>query len=307
MDPRVHSIEFSSGQIACRGLHFEPQGDALASAAGAPCVVIAHGFGGTVDAGLEQYAREFSAFGMHALAFDYRYFGQSDGEPRQLLSIARQHQGWLEATAFARGLSGADPERTAPFGTPSPGGHVVEVAVRDGRVAAVISQCPMMDGLAAMRNIVGYAAIGQLLRLTWAGLRDLAQSAVGAEPLRVPIVGPPGSLAAMTTPDAEPGFLAIAPPDFRNEVCARICLNVASYRPGLKTDRLSCPILVCACDKDSVAPVEAAAAAVCRAGARGELRRYPIGHFDIYNGEHFTQAVADQVEFLQRVLAPQPS
>jgi hypothetical protein len=35
------------------------------------------------------------------------------------------------------------------------------------------------------------------------------------------------------------------------------------------------------------------------AGApRGELVRYPIAHFDIYTGEWFERAVADQTEFL---------
>ena len=35
---------------------------------------------------------------------------------------------------------------------------------------------------------------------------------------------------------------------------------------------------------------------------RAELRRYPIGHFEIYVGEPFERAVADQVDFLMRHL-----
>ena len=35
---------------------------------------------------------------------------------------------------------------------------------------------------------------------------------------------------------------------------------------------------------------------------RGELVRYPIGHFDVYTGADFERAVSDQVAFLTRVL-----
>ncbi len=37
---------------------------------------------------------------------------------------------------------------------------------------------------------------------------------------------------------------------------------------------------------------------------RGELVRYPIGHFDIYLGDNLERALEDQTAFLQRVLAP---
>jgi hypothetical protein len=47
-----------------------------------------------------------------------------------------------------------------------------------------------------------------------------------------------------------------------------------------------------------VAPPEGSEEAGRRAGDRALIRRYPIGHFDIYVGQDFQQAVADQVDFL---------
>ena len=76
------------------------------------------------------------------MAFDYRHFGASEGEPRQLLSIAGQQEDYHAAIAFARSQEGIDPERIVLWGTSFSGGHVVPVAVADGRVAAVISQVP---------------------------------------------------------------------------------------------------------------------------------------------------------------------
>src|ERR1019366_378617 len=98
------------------------------------------------------FAQRFAEAGLDALAFDYRHFGASDGEPRQLLSIPSQLEDYAAAIAFARELPGVDPDRIAVWGSSYAGGHVVPVAVADGRVAAVISQVPAMDGVAALVN-----------------------------------------------------------------------------------------------------------------------------------------------------------
>jgi fermentation-respiration switch protein FrsA (DUF1100 family) len=85
-------------------------------------------------------------------------------------------------------------------------------------------------------------------------------------------------------------------------VAARIGLSAGLYRPGLQADRLPCPILIQIADRDAVVPVKAAQDAAWRATGRAEVRTYPIGHFDIYSGEPFERAVADQLHFLRRHL-----
>ena len=52
-----------------------------------PCIVMAHGMGGTMSMGLEGYATRFQATGLAVLAFDFRCLGNSGGEPRQLVWI----------------------------------------------------------------------------------------------------------------------------------------------------------------------------------------------------------------------------
>jgi uncharacterized protein len=303
----MSAVEFFSGGVRCAGVHMLGAGDAFAGADGRrPCVVLANGFGATVDSGLEPYVERFAAAGIDALAFDYRHFGASDGEPRQLLSIPGQLEDYAAAIAFARSLDGVDPDRIVVWGSSYAGGHVVPVAVADGRVAAAIAQVPAMDGLATLLNIARYAGPAHLARLTLAGLRDLAASLRGQAPVTIPLVGPPGSPAAMSTPDAEPGYRAIAGPSWRNEVAARIALRTAAYRPGLQADRLPCPILLQLADRDAVAPVKAAQDAAWRATGRAEVRTYPIGHFDIYLGEPFERAIADQLHFLRRHVGARP-
>ena len=69
-----------------------------------PCIVMAHGLGGTKDAGLAQYAERFQEAGFAVLVFDYRHFGKSSGMPRQLLSVPKQlEDGRRQSTMRALG------------------------------------------------------------------------------------------------------------------------------------------------------------------------------------------------------------
>ncbi len=60
-------------------------------------------------------------------------------------------------------------------------------------------------------------------------------------------------------------------------------------------------MLFCVCDHDSVTPPEQTLK-YARTAPLGEIKTYPCGHFDIYNGEDFEAVVADQLDFLQRHL-----
>jgi alpha-beta hydrolase superfamily lysophospholipase len=284
---------FPSGGERCAAWHYRPEAPTR------PVVVMAHGFGATRHAGLAAYAERFAAAGLGVLVFDYRHFGDSGGEPRQLLDIGRQLADLEAAVAHARTLPGADPGQVALWGTSYGGGHVLTVASRDRRIAAAVAQVPFVDGLSTA------AAVGPvaLARLTAAALRDDLRALRGREPYRVPLVGPPGTLAAMTTPGAEAGYRALYPPGFAwdDTVAARIFLRVAAYRPGRHAGRVRCPLLVCVADHDNLTPPGPAVRAAGRA-PRGELLRYPVGHFDLYQGAWFEKSVGDQVEFFRRHL-----
>jgi fermentation-respiration switch protein FrsA (DUF1100 family) len=287
-------VTFDSWGARCAAWLYRPDGEETV-----PCVVLAHGFAGIREAALDRYGERFAQAGLAALVFDYRHFGASEGEPRQLLDIRRQHEDWAAAIAYARTLDGVDPDRIALWGSSFSGGHVLHAAARDHRIAAVVSQVPFVDGPSTLRN----AGPRRMLALTRAGLRDQLGALLRRPPHMLAVVGPPGSVAAMTTPDAEPGYRAIIPAgvEWRDVVAARIALRIASYRPGRLARQISCPLLVCVADDDAIAPAKAAVRAASRA-TRAEVRHYPAGHFDLYIGEGFERVVADETDFLVRHL-----
>ena len=262
----------------------------------APCVVMAHGFGGTRDDGLPGYAEAFRDAGFVVVLFDYRHFGASTGEPRQLLHIARQLDDYRAVIEWARGLDGVDPERIVVWGSSFSGGHVLAIAAADARIAAVISQAPYTDSIPTLmclppRNIA---------RVVVEALRDQLGAWLGRPPRLVPALGAPGTFAMMTAPGAESTFAAIRPPNskWRNEFAARVIFTFGFYRPGLKAKHLKMPLLMCVCDQDATTPAAPAVKAAERA-PRAELRHYPYGHFDIYQDP---RVKADQVAFLQRTV-----
>lgn len=290
--PERTELTFGSGGVDCAAYLYRPT-----AADEVPCVVMAHGFAATRDDGLPAYAQRFAEVGLAVLLFDYRHFGASAGEPRQLIDVGRQHEDYHAAIRCARHLDGVDPDRIVLWGSSFSGGHVIAVAAGDSRVAAVISQVPYADGLiAAWQN-----PLPTLLGLAAAGVQDAAGELSGRPPRVVPVFARPGQVAVITDAEAEPGMRALvgAGSRWRNEVIARTVLTLPLYRPGRQAGRLGMPVLVCVADADRVTPPGPAARMAGRA-PRGELRRYPAGHFGVYQGEMFTQVVDDQVDFLRR-------
>ncbi|HVC25046.1 MAG TPA: alpha/beta fold hydrolase [Acidimicrobiales bacterium] len=295
--PARRDVTFDSGATQCAAWLYMPE----TGAGDLPCVVMAPGLSAVREQRLDAFAERFVSAGLAALVFDYRHFGSSGGEPRQLLDVARQVGDWKAAIAFARSLPGIDAGRIALWGTSLSGGHVMAVASRDARIAAVVAQMPFTDGIA---NAALYR-VSDSLRLTIEAVRDRCGAWLGRPPRLIGAAGAPGSLAVLTTPDALAGFekMESLAPTWRNELAARVMLRLVAYRPGRLARRIECPLLVCVGDNDVVVP-QAPAVAAARRAPKGELLRYPVGHFDAYVGEPFERLVEDETLFLTRVLLP---
>lgn len=285
-------VTFASGDEVCSAWLYRP-----ASRDSTPVIVMAHGLGAVKEMRLDAFAQRFAAAGYACLVFDYRYFGASTGQPRQLIDIKGQLADWTAAVDFARTLRAIDPHRVVVWGTSFGGGHAILTAANDSRIAAAIAQCPFTDGLASLRAV----PLKTSAKVTARAFRDILNQSLGRAPVMIPTAGPPGSTALMTAPDAMSGYLGIVPDQstFQNQVAARIGLAIGMHTPGKATAKVSCPILFCICETDSVAPASATQRHARRA-PKGEVRLYPEGHFDIYVGTGFDAVVADQIEFLRR-------
>jgi pimeloyl-ACP methyl ester carboxylesterase len=265
----------------------------------APLLVMAHGLGAVRTMRLDAYAERFSAAGYACLVFDYRNFGDSEGAPRQLLDIRMQLQDWTVAVAYTRTLSGIDHNRIGLWGMSFSGGHVIATAARLPGIAAVVSQCPFTDSIASLGTLSPLIRA----RITALAVRDLIAARFGRPPVIVPTAGKPGEVALMNAPDAYPGYMRLVPSGttLRNEVAARFFVKIVTYRPGRLASKITCPILFCVCETDSVAP-SGPTRRYAATAPHGQVKLYPEGHFEIYVGDAFERVVADQLDFLDKNL-----
>lgn len=298
----IQEVEFDSHGTRLRAGCITARASPFRNARGTPCIVMAHGLGGTRAAGLQPFMERFGAAGFCVLCFDYRGFGKSDGQPRQWISVKRQLEDWAAAIAFARSLPGIDPSRIATWGSSFSGAHAVAAAVKDGSIAAVSAQGAMMDGLASLTNLIRQSGPLHVLKLSAYGIADVLSSWIGRGRVTMPVVGSPGATAALTTADSKPGYLRIAPPDWVNAISCSWALSIVGYRPNTMTPRLPCPALFCIATDDKVVPPAAMEDGARRAPHKIEVKRYPVGHFEVYVPPTFEQVVSDQIEFFQRTL-----
>ena len=287
------TLFFKSGKDKCAAVFYRPD----ESEGKVPCVVMGNGFSGTMDFALPDYAKSFTSSGLAVLAFDYRHFGESGGQPRQLVHIKRQLEDFHAAVHFARSIEVVDSERIAIWGSSLGGGHVFAVAAADPRITAVVSQVPFVGveyGRSSPRSTQ------TTLKLFRVAIKDALGSILGFPPYLVPVIGNPGDIAIFTEPGTKEVMdaAAIKAPNWRNEAAARVLLSLPRYRPGKKSKYLAMPLLMCIAEKDTAGSVPLAIQAAEQA-VRAEVRRYQVGHFDVYNGEALNQLASDEASFLR--------
>lgn len=305
------TVTFRSGGVDCHAWHFPAVSAEFDGPDGRPVAVMAHGFGGTKDSGLEPFARAYAAAGIDVLAFDFRYFGASGGRPRQRVRMSEQLADYRAAVSAAARLPGVDPRRVVLWGVSLSGGHVFAAAAAASAtpadstavraaLAAVVSVTPLVDGRAAGLLAVREGGLAAVLRGAVGGIRARLGTAFGGTGL-IPLVGRPGEAAALTSEGYYDSYRALAGPTWRNEIDAGVLLQLPGYRPARAAAGLKLPVLVQIADFDRGAPPHAAARAAF--AARAEVRHYPCDHFGIWPGNpFFDAAVAHQLLFLRRHL-----
>jgi fermentation-respiration switch protein FrsA (DUF1100 family) len=287
-------IRFSSEDGECGATLTRPAGEGPF-----PAVVLCHGLGAVREMRLQANAERFAEAGFVALNFTYRHFGDSTGEPRQLLDIGEQREDIANAIEHVKSLEFVDADRIALFGSSFGGGHVMAVAAERDDLSAVIAQCPFTDGRASGFTLGPVSTVKVGAR----ALADTLLGAIGKGPVYAKLGGERGEPALMTAPDVVSGYFGLMPEGYEhdNRIAARIGPIIGTQRPGTKLKDVRAPVLVCGCENDTVAPFKQTAK-FCEGLPNVTLKAYPFGHFDIYVGEAFEQAVGDQTEFLQKHL-----
>jgi len=116
-----------------------------------PTVLCCHGLRANRKVILPDFARAFIKHGYAAFIFDYRGFGESEGQKHRLISKERDED-IINATTFLNLQPEIDADRIALFGISYGGANVISTGAADPRTKAVVSVVGFGDGDRWLRN-----------------------------------------------------------------------------------------------------------------------------------------------------------
>ncbi|GAA0522005.1 Alpha/beta hydrolase family protein [Halorubrum aquaticum] len=283
----TRDLAFDVDGETCRGTLYLPSGDD-----DAPAIVMAPGLGAERSFGYPAIAERFADAGYAAFTFDYRGFGDSEGDS-QLVHPGRQRADYADALDRLKRVDAVGRDRVL-WGASLSAGHVLTLAAERRDVDAVVAVTPVLD----VRSIVTARGGKYLARAGLAGLRDLLGHRIGRG-RTVPIVGGTEELAAVTEPGTKRGYLDLVDREssWRNETPARSHLRLVNYRPGERLAEIGVPTLLLAGTDDPIVPVDSVREAA-EDLRRGTLVSMPADHFSPF-GADFEPAVGHQLSFLR--------
>jgi len=286
--------DFLSDDVRCDGDLYLPAGVTKP-----PVVIMAHGMGAQKDFRIPAFAKRFVEKKMSAFLFDYRTFGKSAGEPRQLVDPYRHVEDWQAAIAHVRTLSEVDGNKIALWGSSFAGGHVVTCAAEDEEIKAIVSQVPFASGWSSMR----LKNFSDIFLASMYGTYDYLKACLFLSPHYSPLIGHPDSFAAMNTEESYDGYMSIVPKEtnWENKMQSRGFIKMTFYSPLSKAHQVEAAALVIAARHDSLVPIDAVKE-IAKNIPKGELVVMDCNHFAPYTGELFEEMVGFETEFLEKHL-----
>jgi fermentation-respiration switch protein FrsA (DUF1100 family) len=292
-------IMFMSCGLRCSGWLYLP--DTLASEDKVPAIVMAHGYSAVKEMYLSNYAERFADAGFITLVFDYRYFGDSKGEPRGQLFPLEQQEDYRNAITWISDHPHVDPQRIGIWGTSYSGGLVLYVGIFDKRVKAIVAQAPSAMNWETRRGIdpERFDKVGELL------IQDRINRYRTGTINYINVVAPEGEPCVLSQPESY-AFLMEASkhaPNWRNQITFESLEKQREFDPISLIHLIApTPLLIIAAEHDTLIPLDAPVSAYQRALEPKSLKILPCSHFDVYTEPWIGEAARAAVDWLKSQL-----
>ncbi|GIX49785.1 MAG: hypothetical protein KatS3mg131_3996 [Candidatus Tectimicrobiota bacterium] len=297
-------VSFYSEGLRLAGVLFVP--DDLPPGHKRPGIVLCQGFSGIKDALLPDVARRFVQAGYVALTFDYRYFGESEGEPRWRLLPQAQVQDIRNAITFLQQQEEVDAAAIGLYGTSFGGANVSYTAAVDERVRCTVSTVGIGSGARWLRSLRRYWEWRELLKRLEEDRRTRVRTGRSAYVHTLEIMLPDPLTQQFwdkTTPRALELF-----PHMGTQVTLESAEAVIEFVPEAVVARIAPrPILWIHAAEDTLVPPEESQRMYARAREPKKLVLLPgLTHWDIYRGEGLIQVTDHALQWYRQWL-PVPS
>jgi len=258
-----------------------------------PAVVLCHGFSGIRTILLPPYADELARNGFAALLFDYRGFGDSEGERGRLVP-ADQRVDIRNAITFMQSLAEVDPERIGLWGTSFGGANAICTAAIDKRVKCLSVQITFGSG----ERMVGADMTDDEKKKLRATLDKAWQRTV--------VRNKPMMLAMeqiLTDEDSKAFYQKTVAehPEFKTKLPLTTIRESLEYCPEDSLPQVNIPIMLIGATDDIVCPVSEMHILHEKANDPKELHIIEgARHYDVYEGEFFKQSCGVAVQWYKQ-------
>ena len=241
-------------------------------------IVQGPGWLGLKDAKLYvRYHEALTEAGFGVLAFDYRGFGESEGD--RVLSVPNQLQDLRNAVTYLTTREDVVADAIGAFGSGGTGGgNAILLAAADPRVSAVVSQLPVADGRDWLHRMRSEDEWLQFLAMLEADRRERVTTGKGRlvhprEEIMVPTQERRSTTVKADVDDKIPSAVPLSAAD-----------EILEYRPLDAAATLSKPLLVIAVENDATTPTDHAVGLYDAAkGPRELIMQRHTSHYAAYD------------------------
>lgn len=287
-------IRFPCMGLKCSGVLYKPvnlEGES-------PAVVMANGFGAVKEMYLPEFARRWAREGFVVLAFDYRYFGESEGVPRGRLYPNEQLSDYRCAISYVKELPYVNKDKICIWGTSFSGGHVLTLlAFPSPGIKCGVAQVPNITTHKVALSYFG--SLEPLMELAESGRKE----ACNGNPPTVPIVSKEG-FAVLVREEAYKFYTEYAMkfPTFKNFITLDSLERILQYYPGSYSDIIRKPIMFVVAERDTTTPPEFLEEVIDKIPAEHEVVKIPTGHFEIYFPPVITEIALKELKWFKKNL-----
>ncbi|EFM0162972.1 alpha/beta hydrolase, partial [Escherichia coli] len=258
--------------------------------------LLCHGFCGIRNVLLPSFANAFTEAGFATITFDYRGFGESEGERGRLVP-AMQTEDIISVINWAEKQVCIDNQRIGLWGTSLGGCHVFNAAAQDKRVKSIVSQLAFADG-----EVLVTGEMNELEKASFLStLNKMAEKKknTGKEMFV-------GVTRVLSDNESKVFFEKVKGqyPEMDIKIPFLTVMETLQYKPAESAAKVQCPVLVVIAGQDSVNPPEQGRA-LYDAVASGTKELYEEAdacHYDIYKGAFFERVAAVQTQWFKKHL-----
>jgi fermentation-respiration switch protein FrsA (DUF1100 family) len=291
-------ITFTSSGLRCSGWLYVP--DDLKIGKKAPAIVMAHGLTAVKEMGLNDFAERFVTAGFVTMVFDYRFFGDSEGEPRGQVFPYEMVEDYRNAITWVSDRPEVDSQRIGIWGTSMSGGLVLYVGTHDLRAKAVVAQVPAVlnPELRAINPEVWDRARRN-------SLQDRIERYKTGVVNYMKVVTSEKEPCFLPGRDAYEGYMALKEmaPTWRNQITSESLEKIREFDP-ISMVHLMSPraLLLIPAENDSLIPLAAVKAAYEKAREPKAITVLPISHFDVYREPWLSKAASLAISWFEKYL-----